>query len=252
MSSHRSKYYMLSDLNPAMQVIKAMAESVRANRRPVPEDNPYLKAQNQISEQIVRAFDTWRDLRDTTSEAFFMNTYGSPVLQALVGLHRPGAEARPRRVRDEAHEALVRTRIEEIKSRVEEGGSLEALIRIMIHVRESGRSVDERGFQMLRRIGKERREDERVSLDRLREILREQVFLMELDGERALAALPELVPTAQLRRTVVEAVQQLLDMRGTTHPDELARFNQIKRLLDLEPEPTTRAKEPGGAHRQAG
>ena len=158
MSSHRSKYYMLSDLNPAMQVVKAMAESVRANRRPVPDDNPYLKAQKQVSEQIVKSLDAWRDMRDAASEAFFMNTYGSPVLQALVGLHRPGAEARPRRIRDEAHEALVRTRIEEIKSRVEEGGSLEALIRIMIHVRESGRSVDERGFQMLRRIGKEHRD----------------------------------------------------------------------------------------------
>jgi hypothetical protein len=93
----------------------------------------------------------------------FMNTYGSPVLQALVGLHKPGAEARPRPVRDEAHEALVRTRIEEIKSRVEEGGDVEALLRIMIHVRESGRSVDERGFQMLRRIGKERRDGGRRS-----------------------------------------------------------------------------------------
>jgi hypothetical protein len=253
MSSHRTKYYMLSDLYPAMQVIKSMAETVRENRRPVPDDNPYLKAQNQLSNQIVQTLDAWRDLRDAASEALFMNTYGSPVLQALVGLHRPGAEARPRRVRDTAHEALVRMRIEEIKSRVEEGGSLEALIRIMIHVRESGRPVDERGFQMLRRIGREHRESERVSLDGVREILKEQVFLMELDGERALAALPKLVPTAQLRRSVVEAVQQLLDLRGTPHPDELARFNQIKRLLDLEPEPAARAKEPGrGPHRQAG
>jgi hypothetical protein len=75
---------------------------------------------------------------------------------------------------------------------------------------------------------------------------------MELDGERALAALPKLVPTEQSRRTVVEAAQQLLDVRGTPHPDELARLYQIKLQLDLEPEPTTRVKEPGGAHRQAG
>jgi hypothetical protein len=260
MSSHRTKYYMLSDLNPAMQVVRAMAGSVRASRRPVPDDNPYLKVQKQISEQIVKSLDAWRDARDAASEAIFMNTYGSPVLQALVGLHRPGAEARSRHVRDTAHEALVRTRIEEIKSRVEEGGSLEALIRIMIHVRESGRSVDERGFQMLRRIGREHREGDGISLDRFREILKEQVFLMELDGERALAALPELVPTAQMRRTVLEAVQQLLDVRGKPHPDELARLHQIKQLLGLEAEPHSREKEPhsrekepgGSPHRQAG
>ena len=252
-SSHRTKYYMLSDLNPAMRMVKTMAETVRENRRPVPDDNPYLQAQNQLSDQIVQTLDAWRDMRDAASEALFMNTYGSPVLQALVGLHKPGAEARPRRVRDEAHEALVRKRLEEIKSRVEEGGTVEALVRIMIHVRESGRSVDERGFQMLRKIGKEHRDDEQVSLDRFREILKEQVFLMELDRERALAALPKLVPTEQSRRTVVEAAQQLLDVRGTPHPDELARLHQIKLLLGLEKEPATRAKEAGEApHRQAG
>ena len=95
MSSHRSKYYMLSDLNPAMQVVKAMAGSVRANRRPVPDDNPYLKVQKQISEQIVKSLDAWRDMRDAASEALFMNTYGSPVLQALV---RPAQDRVPRRV----------------------------------------------------------------------------------------------------------------------------------------------------------
>src|SRR5690349_11996156 len=173
MSSHRAKYYMLSDLNPAMGMIKSMAETVRESRRPVPDDNPYLKAQNQLFDQIVQALDAWRDMRDAASEAFFMNTYGSPVLQALVGLHKPGAETRPRRVRDEAHEALVQKRLEEIKSRVEEGGSLEALLRTMIHVRESGSAVDERGFHMLRRIGDEHREHRRVSLDRLREIVKE-------------------------------------------------------------------------------
>ncbi|WP_429645444.1 DUF3141 domain-containing protein [Skermanella aerolata] len=247
MSSHRSKYYMLSDLNPAMQVVKAMAESVRQTRRPAPDDNPYLKGQNQASERIVQALDTWRDMRDATYEAFFMNTYGSPVLQALVGLHRPGAEARPRRVRDEAFEALVRRRLEEITSRVAEGGSVEALVRILIQVRESGGPIDERGFQMLRRIGKERRDEKRISLDRFRQILKEQVFLMELDRERAVAALPKLVPAEQDRRSVVEAAQQLLDVHGTPHPDELARLHQIKLLLNLEAEPAGRA-----THRQAG
>jgi hypothetical protein len=76
---------------------------------------------------------------------------------------------------------------------------------------------------------------------------------MELDRERALAALPKLVPTEQSRRTVIEAAQQLLDVRGTPHPDELARLHQIKLLLGLEREPAAQGKESGGTpHRQAG
>ena len=160
MSSHRSKYYMLSDLNPAMQVVKAMAESVRANRRPVPDDNPYLKAQKQVSEQIVKSLDAWRDMRDAASEAVFMNTYGSPVLQALVRPAQAGCRGASKagRGRGPRGAGADADRRDQVAGR--EGGSLEALIRIMIHVRESGRSIDERGFQMLRRIGKERREEE--------------------------------------------------------------------------------------------
>jgi hypothetical protein len=146
----------------------------------------------------------------------------------------------------------VRLRLEEIKSRVEEGGRLEALLRIMIHVRERGRSVDERGFQMLRRICAEHPDGRKMPISQLRDIIKEQVFLMEIDQERALEALPRLLPTAQLRHTVVDAAQQLLDMRETPHPDEHARFHQVKQLLGLETEPPTRAKEPDGAHRQAG
>src|SRR3954451_9886604 len=101
----------------------------------------------------------------------------------------------------------------------------------MIHVRESGRSIDERGFQMLRKIGKERRDDERVSLDRFREILKEQVFLMELDRDRALAPLPRLGAAEQSRRTVIEAARQVLDMHATPHPDDPAQFHQMKLLL---------------------
>ena len=70
---------------------------------------------------------------------------------------------------------------------------------------------------------------------------------MELDRERAVAALPKLVPAEQDRRSVVEAAQQLLDVHGTPHPDELARLHQIKLLLNLEAEPAGRA-----THRQAG
>jgi hypothetical protein len=105
---------------------------------------------------------------------------------------------------------------------------------------------------MLRRIGQEHQEGRRVPFGQLREIVKEQVFLMELDGERALAALPKLVPTEQARRAVIDAAQQLLGARGTPHPDEIARLHQVKGLLHLDREAATRANEPDKAHRQAG
>ena len=139
MNPARAQYYLFSDLNPFMRMAQSAAEVVRENRRPASEDNPFLTLQNQVSDQIVRALDNFRDTRDAASEAFFLNLYGSPLLQALVGLGAPGARTRLPRARDEAHEALVARRIADIKARVNQGGELEALLRILIHVRERRR-----------------------------------------------------------------------------------------------------------------
>jgi hypothetical protein len=47
-----------------------------------------------MSAQIVAALDRYRDLRDEHTEKMFLSVYGSPVLQALVGLN--AADGAPR------------------------------------------------------------------------------------------------------------------------------------------------------------
>ena len=39
-----------------------------------------------MSQQIVAALDGWRDARDTSAEQTFFAIYGSPALQAAVGI----------------------------------------------------------------------------------------------------------------------------------------------------------------------
>ena len=187
---------------------------MRENRRPASKDNPFLPLQDQVSDQIVRALDNYRDMRDAASEALFLNLYGSPLLQALVGLGAPGVQARLPRARDEAHEALVARRIADIKARVNQGGELEALLRILIHVRSDEGGADERGFQVIRKLRQERPDARSRPLSQLREIIKEQVFLMQLDEDRALAALPTLLPTEPERRTALDIVRRILEAHG--------------------------------------
>ena len=82
------------------------------------------------------------------TEAVFLNTYGSPLLQALVGLG--GQQAAPHRIeRDlvrEAHEAQLRS---ELEHRFEVGGLEEAVLRALVYIRLPEGSVDERGFAVL-------------------------------------------------------------------------------------------------------
>ena len=50
------------------------------------EDNPLVQMQEKASEQIVTALDAWRDMSERMSEAAFLSIYGSPLLQAAVGI----------------------------------------------------------------------------------------------------------------------------------------------------------------------
>ena len=122
----------------------------------------------------------------------FLNTYGSPLLQAMVGLGVQ--QATPRRVeRDlvsEAREAQLRA---ELEHRFEVGGLEEAVLRALVYIRLPEGSIDERGFAVLRLIRASRPAAKRMSLARFKEMLREQYLLVRLDEERAVSALPKLL-----------------------------------------------------------
>ena len=253
MSPSRSKYYLLSDLNPFMRIVQSAAETVREHRRPVARDNPFVIWQDRVSHQIVKTLDGYRDTRDATCEAFFLNVYGSPLLQALVGLRAPGVGARPPRAGDEAHKALIEKRVVEIKARVDQGGGLAALLRILIHIHGHDRGVDERTFQMVRKLRQEYPNANSLPMPQLRETVREQVFLMELDREQAMTALPTLLPSEPERHAVLAVARRILEVQGPLDPDEEALMRQVEGRLGVGGRTAASGKaQAGRGQRQAG
>ena len=149
----RLQYEAFTDANPLMPQLAKGAERVRENRKPVASDNPFLAAQEAVSEQIVRSLDAWRDMTEKFSELIFMAVYGSPVLQAAVGVN-PEAD-RPRRPgKSLMHCEVVAKRIAELKSKVDKGGWVECAIRGLLYANAPRGVVDERGVEALRRIRK--------------------------------------------------------------------------------------------------
>ena len=82
----RLNYTMFGDRNPWMAGVKALAASVAKARAPVADDNPLLAIQSQVSEHIVAALDRYRVQRDQLQEQTFFAFYGSPLVQALLGI----------------------------------------------------------------------------------------------------------------------------------------------------------------------
>ncbi len=244
MNPARSQYYLFSHLNPFMAPVAPMADWVREHRRPVSPDNPYLSAQNRVSDEIVQGLDRWRDARDGAVERLFMSLYNAPLLQALVGLAAPGEDARPPRVRDEAFDALFEKRMAEIMARVDEGGVREALFRVLIHARRGEGALDERAFQMLRKIREEHPGTQQLSVDAVRAVFREQVFLMLMDEAAAMSALPKLLRDEKERREVMALAERVLEASGPLTPDQRARLRQVDALLHNKEERIEAEREP--------
>lgn len=90
----RLSYTIFGDRNPWMAGVKALAAGVVEARAPVAPDNPVLAMQSQVSDHIVAALDAYRYQRDQMQEQSFFAFYGSPLVQALLGISSQ-TEVRP-------------------------------------------------------------------------------------------------------------------------------------------------------------
>jgi len=225
----RLQYEAFSSQNPFMSVVKSLAEQVSDDRKQVPTDNPFLAFQERISKQIVNALDSWRDSQEALSEATFLAVYGSPALQAAVGIDPQSVPSR-RQEMSAGHRELLQKRIAELKSRIGEGGLREAAIRGLLYVGSARGMVDERSLEALRNL---RRNDAgaRMTLPEFKMLVREQFFMLLLDREAALAAIPKLLPeNADDRRLAFAAIREVLSASAAIS-GEVA--NRLQRLAEL-------------------
>jgi pimeloyl-ACP methyl ester carboxylesterase len=217
---------------PAMKALASRAEAVRENRRPADKENPFLKAQETVSKGIVDILDKWRDTQEALSETLFLSIYGSPALQAAVGIDR-NADPSPRPEMTEEHRKLLDARIAELKSKIGKGGLRECGLRALLYVGMARGMVDERGLAALRRM---RREDaaSRMTLSEFKTLVREQFFMLLLDQQASLAAIPKMLPKdMDQRRAVFAAIREVLSVGGEISGETAKRLDRVAQLFGV-------------------
>jgi pimeloyl-ACP methyl ester carboxylesterase len=229
----RLQYEMFSSANPFMAAVEKMAGKAREERKPVAVDNPFIGVQEKVSKQIVGALDAWRDSQEALSEATFLAVYGSPALQAAVGVD-PRSEPSRRQEMSAKHSEMLQARIAELKSRIGEGGLREATIRGLLYVGSVRGMVDERSLEALRLV---RRNDSgaRLTLAQFKLLVREQFFMLLLDQERALAAIPKLLPDkANDRVTAFAAIREVLSASAEISGEVAKRLERVAELFGVD------------------
>jgi len=227
----RLQYEMFSDQNPTMAPIAALAEQVRKDRNPVASNNPFVAMQENFSNQIVSALDSWREASERLAERTFLAVYGSPTLEAAVGIDPAGTQ-RPRQApKNPLHGELLQKRIDELRSRIPIGGLRAAVIRALIYAGMNRRSIDERGFEMARRI-RETQSD--MSIADFKALVREQFNILLIDQEAALAVIPSMLPPdAETREKAYGLVNQLMGARGELSAEDKKRMSEIAQLFGI-------------------
>ena len=227
----RLQYELFSNANPIMAPLAAMAEQVRSNRKPAAQDNPFNAVQEIASRQIVAAFEAWRNFSETLAERTFLAMYGSPALQAAVGIDPATTRSLRKAPKDPMHQELVQTRITELKSRIPVGGLREAMVRSLLYVGMKRAAVDERGFEAIRRI---RRNYSEIPLSAFKMLVREQFHMLLVDTEAALAAIPSMLPADTDKRVkAIELIKQVMNARNELSAEEQERMQRIIQLYGV-------------------
>src|SRR6516165_6879240 len=178
----RLQYELFSNANPLMTPVATMAEQVRNSRTPAAANNPFVGLQEAISGQIVAALDAWRDMTEALAERTFLAMYGSPALQAAVGIDPASTRPARRAGKHPLHRELLEKRIAELRASIPVGGLREAVVRALIYAGLGRAAVDERGFETVRRI---RQAHGDMPLAQFKALVREQFLILLVDTEAA-------------------------------------------------------------------
>jgi hypothetical protein len=228
----RLQYDLFSNANPMMGPLTDMAEQVRKNRRPVAADNPFIQLQETISSQIVAGLNAWRDMIEGTAERMFLTIYGSPPLQAAVGIDPTGTPPLRKAGKHPLYDELLQKRIAELRSRIAVGGAPEAVIRGVLYVGLPRASVDERGFEAVRRI---RHTQSDISLSEFKARVRDQFYIILIDTEAALAALPSMLPAdPDARWQALDLVKQIMTACGPLSDEDNQRMRRVARAFGVD------------------
>lgn len=232
----RISRYGCSDLNPLISPVSTWASLVKENRRPVSDDNFFMKVEKSVSSMIETGLNNISSMQAFLSETIFQTVYDQT---SWLNWYYP--EAKPKK--ESPQEMIVRRREQKDLEKadrdrwmaaMDKGGFVEGLIRIIVAISSADRILDREEFIKIQQITRTHERLKDIEIAEFRKIAKEQARIFQTDMDRAIDSLPVLLPTQKDREDVVkicEAVFEDNPLADETR-DMMRRLVQGKKQLD--------------------
>ena len=230
----RSQYRLLSDENPFMWPFQLLAPMVAKHRRPVADDNPFLIAEKHFSDSVVTVLDHYRDLRDRMQEMLFKAIYGPKALGAFMYNEEDLEIAKfAPIVRSKREQAELDSAIERVKGRMEEGGFAEGWARIVATLMLGAGGINELELETGRKVREQHPKLRQLSINERKRLLKEQSYMVQLDPDRAIESLANLLPTLEERREAWNMAKDIALGDGVIDAKQQVVLDRLSQALEL-------------------
>ncbi len=220
---------LISDMNPLLAPVKAIASTVKENRRPVAEDNIFLEMEKIWNRTVVSSIDTYQEVRDIGQKLVFDSIYGNPLWDLVFPPQKESVE----QMRQNHIKGKVAKRKDREKwlAQTEKGGFTEGVIRMMLAVILQDKKVEAKEMEAAGRLVLSHKRLQNMSVVDLKRIGKEQSRILAVNELKAINSLDKLIKTQAERNDAYALAENIASAASPMTGDEKDMLSLLKKVL---------------------
>lgn len=223
----RMQHWMFASQNPLMGSVETTAKTVRTERKPVAESNPFRQIETLWAEAVETQWNLFRDMRAIATEMTFLALYANPVALAY------GAPYALNRVNKRPEDLRALPNVCAALDSINDGGLAEAVVRMLILLSETREDVRRSRLERSARILTETKPFSEMDPADRTQLLHRQALICHFEPDDALSTLPELLPTKKSREQAMGVVRHVLGEPDEMAPDTAALLATMGGILEI-------------------